>query len=146
MASHGTTVAGSEVDPGVAKLRDVIAEALKDARKKRKSIIQQIKKIHPETGRNLKDLEVPETLYKLAKDVAQGQEPSLRFTKVQVYELLMADVQRRRDVGRCLTLTEAAPILEGWKLASISLFRYALNLILAPKRAEFKKMKVRSND
>ena len=127
------------------KERDQRAITAQAVRLKRKEIIRQIKKIQPQAGKNLKDLEVPQILFLLARDVVDDPEASHRFNKVPVYELLLGDLQRRaREPANAagVTIDKAGPVLEGWKLASISLFRYALNLVLAPNRAEFKKMKV----
>ena len=130
-----------------AAKRDQIAIATHAVREKRREIIRQIKRIQPEAGKNLKDVEVPKSLFQLARDVVSDPEASLRFNKVDVYELLQGDLIRRargsaNAPGATVTLDKAEPVLDGWKLASFSLFRYALNLILAPTRAEFKKMKV----
>ena len=125
--------------------RDKRAVATQVVRDKRKDMIRQIRRIQPQAGKNLKDVEVPHSLFHLARDIVNDPEASLRFSKVAVYELLLGDLKRRaRDPASpaALTLDNAGPVLEGWKLASTSLFRYALNLVLAPSRAEFKKMKV----
>ena len=129
----------AKVDSEEKKKRDEIAFARRSAEEKRRRIIQHVKKIQPEAGKNLKDLEVPTSLYELAKAVANDSEPSVRFKKVDVYSLLMADLQRRTSRG--IKVSEAE-VMKGWKVATMALFRYALNLILAPKRVEFKKMKV----
>ena len=128
-----------------AERRDQIALATQVVREKRREIIRQIKRIQPEAGKNLKDVEVPQALFQLAREIVNDPEASLRFNKVEVYDLLQGDLIRRaRDPAYApgVTLDKAAPVLDGWKLASFSLFRYALNLILAPTRAEFKKIKV----
>ena len=112
---------------------------------KRKAIIQAIGKIQPEAGKNLKDLKIPETLYQLAGDVAKTEPIDERFKKVPVYELLVGHIRYKSsiDVGAgAIALRNAGPTLKGWEVASNALFRYALNLKLAPKRPEFKKMKV----
>ena len=128
-----------------AHKRDVRAITTQAVREKRREIIRQIRKIQPQAGKNLKDVEVPQSLFQLARDIVRDPEASLRFNKVAVYELLLGDLNRRRRESANsggVTLDKAVPVLDGWKLASISLFRYALNLVLAPNRAEFKKMKV----
>ena len=128
-----------------AQKRDVRAITTQAVREKRREIIRQIRKIQPQAGKNLKDVEVPQSLFQLARDIVRDPEASLRFNKVAVYELLLGDLNRRRRESANsggVTLDKAVPVLDGWKLASISLFRYALNLVLAPNRAEFKKMKV----
>ena len=117
--------------------RDKRAEVTKAVRVKRREIIRHIKAIKPHVGKNLKDVEIPGVLFELARGIVADPEPSLKFSKVPVYELLLGHLERRPT-----SLREAPPVLDGWKLASTSLFRYALNLILAPNRAEFKKMKV----
>ena len=102
----------------------------------RRKITQGIRQIQPQAGKNLKDLEVPKELFEFAKHEVTGKHATLRFNRVDVYSLLLDDLRRRMNVG------QVGSILEGWKLASVSLFRYAVNLVLAPNRAEFKKMKV----
>ena len=115
----------------------------KSEKDKRWEIIQEIKKIQPEAGKNLKDLKIPETFYHLAGDVAKTKPVDERFKKVPVYELLVEHIRYNSSIdGGVIALRNAGPTLEGWKAASNALFRYALNLILAPKRPEFKKMKV----
>ena len=109
---------------------------------KRKEIIRQIKKIQPRAGKNLRDLEVPHSLFQLAREVVNDPEASHRFNKVPVYDLLLGDLHRRAANTGGVMIDEPGPVLEGWKLASICLFRYAINLVLAPNRAEFKKIKV----
>ena len=121
--------------------RDAIAIAEGRALEKRKNVFREIKKIQPETGKNLKDLTIPQSLYELARNVAKEEAPQFRFTKVPVYGLLVDHIRHKYPEAG-VALSAAGPVLEGWKVASIALFRYALNLILAPKRAEFKKMKV----
>ena len=113
----------------------------KSEKDKRWEIINEIKKIQPEAGKNLKDLKIPETLYHLAGDVAKTEPVDERFKKVPVYELLVGHIRYNSSVG-AIALRNAEPTLKGWKVASNALFRYALNLKLAPKRPEFKKMKV----
>ena len=115
----------------------------KSEKDKRWEIINEIKKIQPEAGKNLKDLKIPETLYHLAGDVAKTKPVDKRFKKVPVYELLVEHIRYKGSIdGGVIALRNAGPTLEGWKAASNALFRYALNLVLAPKRPEFKKMKV----
>ena len=121
--------------------RDAIAITEKRAFEKRRNIFREIKKIQPETGKNLKDLTIPHSLYELARHVAKEEAVQFRFTKVQVYRLLVDHIRHKYGEAG-VALSAAGPVLEGWKVASVALFRYALNLILAPKRAEFKKMKV----
>ena len=118
-----------------------IARAGERAKEKRKKIFREIKKIQPEAGKNLKDLRIPQSLYEQARSVAGEEAPQFRFTKVPVYGLLVDHIRYKYGEA-AVGLTAAGPVLEGWKVASVALFRYALNLILAPKRAEFKKMKV----
>ncbi|CAI8016032.1 Receptor-like serine/threonine-protein kinase SD1-6, partial [Geodia barretti] len=129
-----------------AQKRAIRAITTQAVRAKRREIIRQIRKIQPQAGKNLKDVEVPQSLFQLARDIVRDPEASLRFNKVAVYELLLGDLARRRresaNSGGVTLLDKAVPVLDGWKLASISLVRYALNLVLAPNRAEFKKMKL----
>lgn len=108
----------------------------------RRQIIQAIKKIQPQTGKHFKDIAIPEVLFQQARTVAWHEEGDRRFKKVPVYELMVSHI-RHKGGADCETLTKSRSVLEGWKAASIALFRYALNLQLAPKRPEFKKMKVR---
>ena len=122
--------------------RDKRAQATQAVRQKRREIFRLIKKIEPQAGRNLKDVQVPHELFRLAREIVTDPEPSLKFNKVPVYQLLLEDLTRRARDSAPISLGQARPVLDGWKQASVSLFRYALNLILAPTRAEFKKMKV----
>lgn len=108
----------------------------------RRQIIQEIRKIQPQTGKHFKDIAIPEVLYQQARTVAWREKADRRFRKVPVYELMVSHI-RHKGGADCETLTKSQTVLEGWKVASIALFRYALNLQLAPKRPEFKKMKVR---
>ena len=114
------------------------AEHPKHIRDKRRDIILKIKEIKPVSGKNLKDVEVPGELYQLAKVVAREESAVKRFTKVEVYRLLLNHAQS----NNCAKLEQTEALLDGWELASKALFRYALNLVLAPKTPEFKKMKV----
>ena len=106
----------------------------------RKEIIQGIRGIQPVAGKNLRDVEVPQRLYKLAKEVAEKEPFRIRFKVVPVYRLLLGHVRVKGQGSVALPQAEAT--LAGWQQASKALFRYALNLVLAPKRPEFKKMKV----
>ena len=54
-----------------------------------------------------------------------------------IYELLAADAGGTR-------LKEAETKIAEWRDASKSLLRYALNLLLAPKRPDFQRLKVQS--
>lgn len=108
----------------------------KAGRGTRRTIIKQIRQIQPQAGKNLKDLEVPQHLFDLAKKLVHDNDAGLRFNKVDVYGLLLG------HLGRLKVSVAVSSILDGWKLASVSLFRYAVNLLLAPNRVEFKKMKV----
>lgn len=123
--------------------RDEVRIAEDMSKDRRRQIFQEIKKIQPQAGKHFKDLEIPEILYDLAGNVARYEEANRRFRKVPVYGL-MTDHMRYKGGAACETLTDAQSVLEGWKVASKALFRYALNLQLAPKRPEFKKMKVRN--
>ena len=106
---------------------------------RRKEIIDGIKQIQPVAGKNFKDVEVPRRLYELARVVAKEEMVESRFTKVDVYKLLLRHLDYLQQKG---STTTCDAILDGWKKASKALFRYALNLVLAPKRPEFKKLKV----
>ena len=107
---------------------------------RRKEIIQGIRGIQPVAGKNLRDVEVPQRLYELAKEVAEEEPFNIRFKLVPVYRLLQEHVHVKGQGSVALPQAEAT--LTGWQQASKALFRYALNLVLAPKRPEFKKMKV----
>ena len=97
--------------------------------------------IRPQAGKkNLKDTEIPQFLFQLAREIVLDPETGPKFKKIAVYDLLLGDLHRRTTSD--VTLDKAGPVLDGWKRAGISLFRYALNLVLAPNRPEFKKMKV----
>lgn len=143
MASESPSVHEDRGETGVEK-RDplrIFEDMRKDPRRK---IIQEIKKIQPQAGKHFKDLKIPDVLLQEAGNVARKEEAGRRFKKVPVYELLVEHI-RHKGGADCETLTKSQPVLEGWKTASIALFRYALNLQLAPKRPEFKKMKVRNS-
>ena len=114
------------------------AEQPMPIRDRRREIIMKIKEIKPVSGKNLKDVEVPGELYQLAKVVAREEPAVKRFTKAKVYSLLFDHAQ----TTGCVKLEQVEALLDGWELASKALFRYALNLVLAPKTPEFKKMKV----
>ena len=129
-------------DEMAAEKRDELRIAEDMRNDPRRQIIQAIKKIQPQSGKHFKDIEIPKDLFQLARTVAWYGEGDRRFKKVPVYEILVNHI-RHKGGAVCQTLTSAQPVLEGWKAASIALFRYALNLQLAPKRPEFKKMKVR---
>ena len=106
----------------------------------RQEIIQGIRGIQPVAGKNLRDVEVPQRLYKLAKEVAKKERFHIRFKLIPVYRLLPNHIHEKGQGSMVLPQAEAT--LAGWQQASKALFRYALNLMLAPKRPDFKKVKV----
>ena len=107
--------------------RDVIVDAIRGV------------KIGP--GQQLRQVEVSPDVYHKAKEFAMwapnfgAENQPYRFKMDFLYQLLQANITSR-------TLQEALGEVEGWQSACKALLRYALNLLLAPKRPEFRRMKV----
>ncbi len=114
----------------------------------RQIIVKDIQAIKVESGKPLRQVQVSkETYFKAKKFVLTSPNtldngsfhrfkilyrlPSGRY----IYDLLIAD-------AGSTTLQEADKKITEWQDASKSLVRYALNLLLAPKRPEFQRFKV----
>ena len=125
---------------------------------KRWDIVDQVKGIRVQQSQALRQVKVPDQTIRLAKDfvkkapnvcLLRGRNMDLRYEvlgsfyvdrqcgKFGVYELLA------RDAGKS-TVKMADQKFTEWLAAVGSLLRYALNLLLAPKRPEFQTIKVSS--
>ena len=119
-------MSGAEL-PSRRVTRDVIVDAIRGV------------KIGP--GQQLRQVEVSPDVYHKAKEFAMWapnfgpENQPYRFKMDFLYQLLQANIDSR-------TLQEALWEVEGWQSACKALLRYALNLLLAPKRPEFRRMKV----
>lgn len=114
----------------------------------RDHIVSAILSIRLEQGLTLKQVQVSQEVYNmankfviLAPNFLNGSEP-YRFkvlyrmeSNVSIYDLLMADAA---DTA----IENAETKVSEWQEASKGLLRYALNLLLAPKRPEFQTLKV----
>ena len=115
-------------------------------------IVQLIRSLNVESGQSLRQVQVPESAYHIARkflkwapNVTVQPNSTLvpcRFkvlyympSRDSIYTLLMVDADST-------SLTDAEHKINEWKEATKSLLRYALNLKLAPKRPEFQRMKV----
>lgn len=116
-------------------------------------IVLLIRYLNVESGQSLRQVQVPEKAYALAKSFLKwapnvtigpnNASIACRFKVLYcdlsgvetIYTLLMYD-------AGYTPLTEAKQKIEEWQEATKSLLRYALNLKLAPKRPEFQRMKV----
>ncbi len=114
----------------------------------RQIIVMDIQAIRVESGKPLRQVQVSEETYLKAKRFVLTSPNTLdngschRFKVLyrmpsgrSIYDLLMAD-------AGSTTLQKADEKISEWKDASKSLLRYALNLLLAPKRPEFQRLKV----
>ena len=124
------TLPAAQVQPGKPLervTRDVIVDAIR------------IIKIGP--GQQLRQVEVSPDVYQKAKEFAMGapnfglENQPYRFKMDFLYQLLQANITSRN-------LQEALGEVDGWQSACKALLRYALNLLLAPKRPEFRRFKV----
>ena len=108
----------------------------------RDDILDEIGKIRVEPGKALRQVEVPESVYDMATRFLQWA--PFRTTTGAVYRLKMEFIYELLS-GNCRSghLAEAREQIEGWQAACKALLRYALNLHLAPKRPEFRRLKVR---
>lgn len=122
--------------------------------KQRLEIVEQIRDIHVRQSQSLRHVRVPEHTLKLAKSfvkqapnvcVLEARKQCLRYEVLYsfsaasgfgVYQLLAEDA---KDTPVQL----ADDKFNQWLAAVGSLLRYALNLLLAPKRPEFQTIKVR---
>ena len=106
--------------------------------------------IKVEAGKPLRQVQVPDQTYQLAKKfvlTAPNTSDDARLVRFKVlynmpsgrsiYALLAADAGNT-------SLKEAEAKIAEWRDASKALLRYALNLLLAPKRPEFQRLKVQS--
>ena len=104
-------------------------------------IVDAIREVKVSPGQQLRQVEVSPDVYQKAKEFAMwapnfgAKSQPYRFKMDFLYQLLQANITSR-------TLQEALEEVEGWQSACKALLRYALNLILAPKRPEFRRMKV----
>ena len=100
-----------------------------------------IKEIKILPGQQLRHVEVSKDIYDMANKFARwtpnfGHGGQLyRFKMDFLYQLLQNNISSR-------TLQEAPEEVEGWQSACKALLRYHLNLLLAPKRPEFRRLKV----
>ena len=120
-------MSGAEL-PSRRVTRDVIVDAIRGV------------KIGP--SQQLRQVEVSPDVYQKAKEFAMwapnfgAENQPYRFKMHFLYQLLQANINTSRN------LQEALGEVEGWQSACKALLRYALNLLLAPKRPEFRRMKV----
>ena len=108
---------------------------------RRDKIVDAIRAVKINPGQHLRHVEVSQDIYKMANNFARwapnfgpGGQP-YRFKMDSLYQLLQNNISSR-------TLQEAPEEVEGWQSACKALLRYALNLLLAPKRPEFRRLKV----
>jgi len=107
----------------------------------RDDIVDAIREVKINPGQQLRHVEVSQDIYDMANNFARwapnfGHESQpYRFKMHFLYQLLNTNISSR-------TLQEAPEEVEGWQSACKALLRYALNLLLAPKRPEFRRLKV----
>ena len=107
----------------------------------RDEIVDAIRGVKVAPGQQLRQVEVSPDVYQKAMEFAKwapnfgAMNQPYRFKMDFLYQLLQANINSK-------TLQEAWEEVEGWQLACKALLRYALNLLLAPKRPEFRRMKV----
>lgn len=116
-------------------------------------IVLLIRNLNVESGQSLRQVQVPEKAYALAKSflkwapnvtIGPNNTPIACRFKVLYYDLSRGETiytQLMHDAGYT-PLAGAKQKIEEWQEATKSLLRYALNLKLAPKRPEFQRMKV----
>lgn len=113
----------------------------KGERTQRDDILDEISKIRVEPGKALRQVEVPKSVYAMAAEFIQWA--PYRTKTGALYRLRMdfiyALLSRNCESGH---LAGAREKIEGWQAACRALLRYALNLLLAPKRPEFRRLKV----
>ena len=112
------------------------------AKADRDDILDAIRGIKVKPGQALRQVEVPQNVYNMARqfatwapNVARGG-ARYRFKMDFIYQLLVDNIKARTS------LETSKMEIEGWQTACKALLRYALNLLLAPKRPEFRRMKV----
>ena len=92
-------------------------------------------------GQQLRRVEVSPDVYQKAKEFVKwapnfgAESQPYRFKMDFLYQLLQTNINSK-------TLQEAWGEVEGWQSACKALLRYALNLLLEPKRPEFRQLKV----
>ena len=118
----------------------------------RNKIEDSIRNIRVEPNQPLRDVKVPPGTYDLAKEFVKrvpnaltlinGGKLFLRYPILYslgdgegIYDLLVGDAEET-------TLSQAESKMVEWQEALSCLLRYALNLLLAPKRPEFQNIKV----
>ncbi len=114
----------------------------------RQSIVDEILALKVEPGKPLRQVKVSDSTYTLAKKfvlVARNtldDGSSYRFKILSklssgksIYDLLITDARSTPLAGAGTKITE-------WRDAGKSLVRYTLNLLLAPNRPEFQRLKV----
>lgn len=116
----------------------------KGERTQRDDILDEISKIRVEPGKALRQVEVPKSVYAMAAEFIQWA--PYRTKTGALYRLRMdfiyALLSRNCESGH---LAGAREKIEGWQAACRALLRYALNLLLAPKRPEFRRLKLSSS-
>lgn len=109
----------------------------------RDEIVDAIRGVKVGPGQQLRQVEVSPDVYQKAMEFAKwapnfgAESQPYRFKMDFLYQLLQTNIKSK-------TLQEALGEVEGWQSACKALLRYALNLLLAPKRPEFRRMKVAS--
>ena len=107
----------------------------------RDDIQDAIREVKINPGQQLRHVEVSRDIYDMAKNFARwapnfgAESQPYRFKMDFLYQLLQCNINSR-------SLQEAPEDVEGWQSACKALLRYALNLLLAPKRPEFRRLKV----
>ena len=114
---HGNPAAYAGCGSYGCTRKDMAARAAGDERTtqavllKRKNIIRQITVIRPQAGKkNLKEMEIPQFLFQLAREIVLDPETGPKFKKVAVYDLLLGDLHRRTTSD--VTLDKAGPVLD----------------------------------
>ena len=113
----------------------------RSGRATRDEIVDALKGVKINPGQQLRHVEVSQDIYDMAKNFARwapnfgAESRPYRFKMDFVYQLLQNNINSK-------TLQEAPKDIEGWQSACKALLRYALNLLLAPKRPEFRRLKV----
>ena len=107
----------------------------------RDDIVDAIRGVKVGPSQQLRQVEVSPDVYQKAMEFAKwapnfgAESQPYRFKMNFLYQLLQANIKSK-------TLQEALEEVEGWQSACKALLHYALNLLLAPKRPEFRQLKV----
>ena len=107
----------------------------------RDEIVDAIREVKINPGQQLRHVEVSRDIYDMAENFARwapnfaSESRPYRFKMDFLYQLLQNNINSK-------TLQEAPKDVEGWQSACKALLRYALNLLLEPKRPEFRRLKV----